>query len=187
MTTTITSTTTTPTTDTPAGATDEAARKQLRKVRKVIASKTFATLATTSPAGRPHVSGVLYDEVGGALWVHTMRSSRKARSIAANPHVAVTIPFRKLPVGPPYTVQFQATAELVDMDEPEVVDLVAAGALETVSAHGALDEPDGVFVRITPGRTVHSYGLGANPIDLMRDPLHTGARTVHLDDEAGGR
>ena len=167
---------------------DQAAvRKQLRKVRKVIASKTFATLATTSPAGRPHVSGVLYDEVDGALWVHTMRSSRKARSIAANPHVAVSIPFRKLPVGPPYTVQFQGTAGLVDMHDPEVVGLVATGALKTVSAHGALDEPDGVFVRIVPGRTVHSYGLGANPIDLVRDPLHTGAHTVHLDEEEGRR
>ena len=173
---------TTTTTPSPTPTTDEAARKQLRKVRKVIASKTFATLATTSPAGRPHVSGVLYDEVDGALWVHTMRSSRKARSIAANPHVAVAIPFRKLPAGPPYTVQFQATARLVAMDDPDVADLVAAGALKTVSAHGALDEPDGVFVRIAPGRTAHSYGLGANPIDLVRDPLHAGARTVRLDD-----
>ncbi|MDG1266922.1 MAG: pyridoxamine 5'-phosphate oxidase family protein, partial [Ilumatobacter sp.] len=60
-------------------------QKQLRKVRKVIDSKTFATLATVSPAGRPHVAGVLYEAADSALWVHTMRSSRKARSIAANP------------------------------------------------------------------------------------------------------
>ena len=171
--TTITGTPTTPDSD----------PKQLGKVRKVIETKTFATLATTSPAGRPHVAGVLYDEADGALWVHTMRSSRKARSIATNPHVAVVIPFRKLPAGPPSTVQFQATAELVEMDDPRVTELLAAGELKTVSAHGTLDEPDGVFVRIVPNPTVHSYGLGVNPIDLIRDPLHTGARTVRLDAE----
>jgi len=178
-------TTTTETPTTPNSPTDDP--KQLRKVRKAIESRTFATLATTSPAGRPHVAGVLYDEVGGALWVHTLRSSRKARSIAANPHVAVCIPFRKLPAGPPYTVQFQATARLVEMGDPEVLDLIAAGELKTVSAHGALAEPDGVFVRIVPNGTVHSYGLGANPIDLIRDPLHAGARSVHLDDGEDGR
>lgn len=154
--------------------------KQLRKVRKVLAKKSFATLATTSPAGRPHVAGVLYDHVDGALWIHTMRTSRKARSIAANPHVAVTVPFRKLPAGPPYTVQFQGTARLVAMNDPEAVALIDAGALKQISGHGALDEPDGVFVRIVPNGTVHSYGLGVNPIALIRDPLHTGADTVDL-------
>ena len=161
--------------------------KQLRKVRRIIETKHFATLATTSPAGRSHVAGVLYDRADGALWVHTIRSSRKARSIAANPHVAVCIPFRKLPAGPPYTVHFQATARLVDMDDQEAVDLLAAGAMKTVSAHGALNEPDGVFIQIRPNETVHSYGLGANPLDLIRDPLHSGARTVHFDDQDGMR
>lgn len=161
--------------------------KHRRKVRKVMASRSFATLATTSSAGRPHVAGVLFDEVGGALWIHTMRTSRKARSIAANPHVAVCIPFRKLPAGPPYTLHFQATADLVAMDDPEASALVAAGRLGTISGHGALDEPDGVFVRIVPSGPIHTYGLGANPIDLIRDPLHTGAGTVRLDGEDGGR
>ena len=158
--------------------------KQRRKVGKVLESKHFATLATTSPAGRPHVAGVLYDEADGALWVHTMRSSRKARSIAANPHVAVVIPFRKLPAGPPYTLQFQGTAQLVDMHDPQVADLIARGELKTVSAHGTLDEPDGVFVRIVPNGTVHSYGLGVNPVELIRDPLHSGARSVRLEQPA---
>ena len=171
------------TTLTQAPTTGDVDLKQLRKVRKVIASKSFVTLASTSPAGRPHVAGVIYDSSDGALWVHTMRSSRKARNIDANPHVAICIPFRKLPAGPPYTVQFQATARVVEMDDSEVVGLIRAGRLKTVSAHGALEEPDGVFVRIVPNGTVHSYGLGANPVDLVRDPLHTGARTVTLDPE----
>lgn len=180
----MTTITNTPTASDIASDPSPADTKQLRKVRKVLAKKSFATVATTSPAGRPHVAGVLYDEVDGALWIHTMRTSRKARSIAANPHVAVTVPFRKLPAGPPYTVHFQGTARLVDMDDREASSLVAAGRLKKISAHGALDEPDGVFVRIEPNSTVHTYGLGANPIALIRDPLHTGANTVRLDADA---
>ena len=75
--------------------------KQLAKVRHVLRSRNFATLATTSPKGWPHVAGVLYDAVDDELWLHTLRSSRKARSIEANPRVAVCVPFRKLPAGPP--------------------------------------------------------------------------------------
>ena len=154
--------------------------KQLAKVRRTIVGNTFATLATTSSLGRPHVAGVIYDAVDGELWVNTMRSSRKARNVAANRHVAVCIPFRKLPAGPPYTLQFQATATLVDLDDPAVVARHEAGQLAHVAAHGALDEPDGVFVRIAPNGVVHSYGLGVNPIALVRDPLHVGALTVDL-------
>lgn len=175
----MTSTTTIPPTTNPASFAEPDA-KQLAKVRRTIHTKSFATLATTSPAGRSHAAGVIYDEVDGELWVHTMRSSRKARSIAANPHVAICIPFRKLPAGPPYTVHFQATAQLVDMGDRGVLDLLEAGELDSISGHGALDEPDGVFLRITPNDVVHSYGLGANPIELIRDPLHTGARSVSL-------
>jgi hypothetical protein len=123
---------------------------------------------------------VLYAAVDDVLWINTMRTSRKARSIATNPHVAVCIPFRKLPVGPPYTVHFQATASLVPAGDPELHRLADAGLLKTITGHGELEDPDAVFLRVEPAGPVHSYGLGVNPIELVRDPLHTGARTVEL-------
>lgn len=170
------------TTPTPTAATTGVPHdpKQAAKVRRVLETRSFATLATTSPKGRPHVAGVLYDLADGDLWIHTTRSSRKARSITENPHVAVCVPFRKLPAGPPYTLHFQARAELIAMDERAVTDLLEAGELKHISGHGALEMSDGVFVRIEPGEIVHSYGLGENPIDLIRDPLNTGARSTRL-------
>ena len=66
------------------------------------------------------------------------------------------------------------------MDDPAVTDLLGDGRLKTVSEHGALDLPDGVFVRIRPTGAIHSYGLGENPIHLARDPRNIGGRTVHL-------
>ena len=91
-------------------------------VRKLLAKRSFATLATTSPAGRPHVAGVLYEIVDGDMYISTLRSSRKARNVADNSHVAVVVPVRRLPVGPPSTVQFQAGAELLPVDDPAILD-----------------------------------------------------------------
>ena len=160
--------------------------KHLAKVLRTIRKRSFATLATTSARGNPHVAGVVYDTHDGSLWIHTERTSRKARNIDANPSIAVCIPLRRLPVGPPYTLHFQAHAELVEMDAPIARSLVEAGELGRISGHGALEMPDGVFIRLNPTGRVHSYGLGENPIDLARDPLGVGARTVDVSDRGLG-
>ena len=156
-----------------------------RKVMRTIARRDFCMVATVSPAGRPHVAGVVYSAVGSSLWIHTMTTSRKARNIIANPHVAVSIPFRRLPAGPPFTIHFQARAQLVAMDDPDVIELLDRGDLKAIAGHGALDMADAAFVQITPTGAIHSYGPGARTIDLIRDPLNTGARRFPLSD--GGR
>lgn len=166
---------------TDADAATDTDHKLRNRVAKEIAKRSFATLATSSPAGRPHVAGVIYERVDDSLWVHTMGTSRKARNIAASGHVAASIPFRRLPFGPPYTLQFQTTAELVPMDDPEVLRLLAAGRLKSISGHGALEMTDACFVKIAWPRTVHSFGPGVRLIDLVRDPLNRGGRTVRFD------
>lgn len=154
------------------------------KVLRTIAKKSFCTLATTSPATRSHVAGVVYEAVDGTLWIHSLTSGRKVRSIQTNPHVGVCIPFRKLPVGPPYTIHFQATARIVGMADPEVQTLQCAGKLKSIAGHGALEMPDGCFIAVTPHGTVHSFGPGARTIDLIRDPINSGARSFRLDEVA---
>ncbi len=161
--------------------------KETRAVLKTLAKKSFCTLATVSPAGRSHSAGVIYDWVDGSLWVHLERTSRKARNIAASGDAGVCVPFRRLPVGPPFTIHFQAEAELFDMDAPEVLTLLDAGALSTISGHGALDMPQGCFLRLTPRRTVHTFGLGVKIIDLIRDPIGSGSRSYELDGSAHER
>ncbi len=158
--------------------------KHERRILRTIAKKSFCTLATTSPADRPHSAGVVYSAVGTSLWIHTLTTSRKARNIAANPHVGVTIPFRRMPAGPPFTIHFQARAELVAMDDPRVAALLERGELKKIAGHGALDIPDGVFVEIVPTGAIHSYGPGARTIDLIRDPLNHGAASFRLSETA---
>ena len=155
--------------------------EQAARVRKAIHSRGFAMVSTVSDAGFPHAAGVLYVPVGDELFVHTMRSSRKARNIAADGRVGVVVPVRRLPVGPPFTVQFQGRADVLAMDDPAIVALLDAGSLKKISSHGELDEPDGCFVRIRPTGVVHTYGIGVSALAVAKDPLHNGPRSVRLD------
>lgn len=167
-------------TETTTSTTPEHDAGQVALIEKAIGQKSFAVLSSVSEAGFPHAAGVLYDSVGTTLYVHTMRSSRKARNVQVNDRVGVVVPVRRLPVGPPFNVQFQGRAAVLEMGDPEIVELVARGDLKKVTAHGELDEPDGCFLRIEPTRVVHSYGIGVPMLDVARDPLHAGARSVVL-------
>ncbi len=147
-------------------------RPDPERIARVLAKRSFCTLATVSPAGRPHAAGVLYELVGDRLYVSTIASSRKARNIVANPHVGVVVPVRRMPVGaPPSAVQFQATATVLSHDNPEIAGLVADGKLSSITGHGELDLPDGCFLRIDLPRRLHTYGLGMPLLDLARHPL----------------
>jgi hypothetical protein len=147
-------------------------------VRKVVAKRSYAVLATVSPAGRPHAAGVLYAVAGDDLWVSTHLESRKGRNVATTPYVGLTIPVRRIPLGPPGAVQAQARAEVVALDDPRVAPLVADGSLKGITSHGELDLPGGCFLRITPNRTVHTYGLGLSLWALARDPLAAEGRST---------
>ena len=103
--------------------------------------------------------------------VSTDRPSRKARNIAANPYVGVCVPVRRLPVGPPSSIQFQATAELLSADDPHLLELVEAGKLKGITSHGELERPDICFLRITPNGRVSTYGIGVPMRQVLRDPL----------------
>lgn len=140
-------------------------------VRRALARRSYAVLATVSPAGRPHAAGVLYTTVGDDLWVSTETTGRKGRNLRADPHVGVTVPVRRLPVGPPAAIHFQGRAEVLAVDDPEVRRLVETDDLRSITGHGELELPDGCFLRITPGPTIHTYALGLSLWSVMRNPL----------------
>lgn len=161
-------------------ATAETQSKRQREiVRRAIAKSSFCTLATASAANRPHVAGVLYAEADGALYVSTIEHSVKVRNVRANPQVAVTIPMRRLPILPPFTLQFQGTAEILPLDDPRLAALVQRGLLKKVTSHGELELPGGCFVKITPARRVATFGLGVPLLTFIREPFNAG-RSVEL-------
>lgn len=153
--------------------------RQRKLVERVIRRRSFCTLATSSQANRPHVVGVLYAAVDGLLYVSTLQSSVKARNVCANPGVAVCIPVRRFPVGPPFHVSFQGQAELCSRDDPRIVRLLEARRLRAITSHGELDHRDSCFLIITPTRRVATYGLGVPVRQLLRDPIQA-SRSVEL-------
>lgn len=177
-------TTTTRTTPNPAERPTTAPAPDLRthaaptteQVTTALRRRSFCVLATVSPAGRPHSAGVLYAWHDGALYVSTIRASRKARNIAHQPHVHVTLPIRRIPVGPPSSLLFAARAELLANDDAAVTALAASGALKAITGHGELELPGGCIVRITPDGPVHTYGIGLSLRTLIKDPLGAGGR-----------
>jgi len=147
-------------------------------VTRALARRSYAMLATASPAGRPHAAGVLYAAVGSTLYVSTDLDSRKGRNLATNPHVGVTVPVRRLPIGPPSAIQFQATADVLAVDDPQVTALAESGAIKRITGHGELERPYGCIVRIIPSPTVHTYGLGMSLWGLVRNPLNAAGRAT---------
>ncbi|MBA2281574.1 MAG: pyridoxamine 5'-phosphate oxidase family protein [Actinomycetota bacterium] len=162
--------TTTTTTSTTNG-TRPSATPDPDRVLAAVRRRSYAVIATTSSRARPHAAGVVFQLVGTDLWISTDRSSRKARNVAANPHVAMSIPVRRVPVGPPAQVHFQATAAVVDPDAPDVRALLDGGHLDGVTGHGELDRPDACFLRVALPSRLHTYGLGLSLVALARHPL----------------
>jgi general stress protein 26 len=152
--------------------------RQVERTWRAINGHHFAVLSTVSPAGHPHAAGISYCAVDERLYINTHRSSRKARNVAADGRVGVVIPVRKLPVGPPFNVQFQGTAVLLANDDPEIAALLERDELGGITSHGELDEPDGCFVRIDPVRRIHTYGIGVSALAVARDPIHNGPRSI---------
>lgn len=140
-------------------------------VRRLVERRSVATLATVSAAGRPHAATVLYAVAEGALYVSTDRDSRKARNVAETGHAAIAIAVRRLPVGPPSGIQFQAPAEVLATDDPAVTRLAADGRLRAITAHGELELPDGCFLRLELPSRAHTYGIGMSMWQLLRHPL----------------
>ncbi len=142
-------------------------------VEKAFDKKSFLTLATSSSTQHPHAAGVLYAIADGCLYVNTNVQSHKVRNIESNAKVGVCIPVRRLPVGPPSTIMFQATAELLGRDDRALRGLLDSGRLKRITSHGELDDPNNWFVKVTPAGRIHTFGLGVSLLTLIRHPLDT--------------
>lgn len=153
--------------------------RQLEIARRAIRRHSFCVLATASASGRPHAVGVLYAAVDDTLYLLTGEDSVKVRNIRENPLVAVSIPVRRFPFGPPMAVQFQGTARVRSAQESPVRELLAARRLRRITGLGAGDAPGTCYLEITPTRRISTYGLGLPLRRLLRD-VSQGARSVEL-------
>jgi hypothetical protein len=145
-------------------------------VRRAMSRASFAVLSHVTPTGAPRSSGVVYTVSEGRMYVVVAKESWKARHIAADGLVAVTVPIRRggllalmFPI-PPATVSFSAVATV----QPGEI-------LATMPRLAGLIPPERrstcVVLEIRATGHYVTYGIGT-PLRRMRDPAQARARVA---------
>jgi hypothetical protein len=142
------------------------------QVWRQLGRSSFAVVSHVTPAGDPRSSGVMYVVADRRLYVVVATDSWKARHLATDGRVAVTVPVRRggllslLAPIPPATVSFHGTATV---HPPGSVPgrLASLIPVERRASGSVVEiEPEGDFVL---------YGIGV-PLLQMREPDASRAR-----------
>lgn len=137
---------------------------------------SFAVLSHVTPAGAPRSSGVVYAVENRRLFVAVGKDSWKARHMAVDGLVAVTVPIRRggplsliFPI-PPATVSFPAVAVVHPGDH-------LAGMPNLSRLVPPQRRADCSILEIRPTGHFLTYGV-AVPLRVMRDPVRARARVA---------
>jgi pyridoxamine 5'-phosphate oxidase-like protein len=137
-----------------------------------LAASSFAVLSHVTPKGEPRSTGVVYTTVGRRLYVIVAADGWKAKHIAVDGRVSMTVTVRRgglltllFPI-PPATISFRAAATIYSLTDPQTADTVAA-----LNKAGLLPKDTGETSRaieIRPEGHFVTYGIGV-PLMKMRD------------------
>jgi hypothetical protein len=147
------------------------------EVWRAVARSSFAVVGHLTPTGEPRSSGVVYKTLGRRMYVAVAPESWKARHIAANGRVTVTVTVRRggilslvFPI-PPATISFRGTARVLGAGSPQ-----ARSALEKLTSLLPREGRDSAsIIEIAPRGAFVTYGIGV-PLMKMRDPVLARAR-----------
>ena len=147
------------------------------QVWRAVARASFAVLSHVTSGGEPRSSGVVYKAGGRRLVVAVASDSWKARHIAADGRVAVTVPVRRggilslvTPI-PPATISFHGTAVVHPAGSPQ-----ARSVLEELGSLVPAERRASAWVvEIIPVGAFRTYGLGVS-LRTMLNPAAAQAR-----------
>jgi len=143
-----------------------------QQVWQIIDKELFAVVGMVNAHNEARTAGILYAVRDRKLYFITGRDTWKARHIAANPHVSVTVPIAKrVPIMPwmkipQATITFQGTSHVCGAGEamPDLLQKLLgpmANDKELIAGSCLIEiVPEGEFV---------TYGIGVRLIE-MRDP-----------------
>jgi hypothetical protein len=147
------------------------------QIWRELAKASFAVVSHVTPAGDPRSSGVVYTTVGRRMFVVVAQDGWKAKHIAVNGRVAVTVPVRRgglmalvFPI-PPATISFHATALVHAADSSQGQEVLAQLANLLPTERRATSR----IVEIRPEGWFVTYGIGVSLLQ-MRDPAVARAR-----------
>jgi hypothetical protein len=135
----------------------------------------FAVVGMVTAKNESRTAGIVYAVRNRKLYFGTLKESWKARHIAANGHVSVTVPIAKrIPFVPwikipAATITFPGQARVLS---PEQVDPEVDRALHS-GMEGAEDViANSIVVEITPEKNFVTYGVGVS-LKTMRNPAES--------------
>lgn len=151
------------------------------QVWKAIEKELFAVLGMVTARHEARTVGVVYIVLGRRLYVGTGRETWKARHIAANPHVSMTIPIAKrIPFLPwiripAATITFSGIARILETGEtpPELLQAVFRGL--------ALDDETmatSCLIEVTPQDDFITYGVAMSLLQMRHPELARGRAPV---------
>ncbi len=153
------------------------------QVWQAIEKELFAVIGMVTARQEARTVGVVYVVRDRKLYVATGKDTWKARHIAGNPHVSVTIPIAKrVPIMPwmkipAATITFSGMARTIPAaDAPR--ELLAA-IFRDLEANAAL-VVDSCLIEVTPVGEFVTYGVGV-PLMRMRHPEQARGRARVLD------
>jgi hypothetical protein len=152
-----------------------------QQVWDVVEKELFAVLGMVTAAGEARTVGIVYIVRDRKLYIATSVGAWKARHVAANPPVSVTIPIAKrIPIAlwvkiPQATITFSGTARVFPPAEaaPEIVAAIFRGAEVNKDLMAG-----SCLIEITPVGEFITYGIGIPLIQMRKPELARGRAPV---------
>ncbi|MCI0394060.1 MAG: pyridoxamine 5'-phosphate oxidase family protein [Chloroflexi bacterium] len=142
------------------------------QVWQAIEKELFAVIGMVTARNEARTVGVVYVVRNHKLYIGTDTDSWKARHVAGNPHVSITIPIAKrIPFMPwikipAATITFSGIARVLEPDEtpPELLQALFRGLANDSSLMA-----NSCLIEVTPEKEFVTYGVGM-PLLQMRYP-----------------
>ncbi len=149
-----------------------AANLTTEQVWRELEKRSFAVLGFVTARGEARTAGIVYVVRDRQLYITTGRHSWKARHIATNPHVSLTvtipkrIPFVPWVHIPAATITFQGVASVYAIEEvpPEIPRALLRGLDLGAEARNEIS-----VIRVRPAGEFVTYGVGVS-LPVMRRP-----------------
>ncbi|MFF9567676.1 PPOX class F420-dependent oxidoreductase [Streptomyces sp. NPDC014685] len=124
------------------------------KLKALLDTPVFVTVATIQPDGSPQVSPVWVKRDGDDVLISTTVGRRKEKNLRRDPRVTVVVQ----PFDAPYTyAEIRGTAELTPEGGPELIEELSmkyTGKKYAEFNPSSVDDAQRVVVRITPRKVV---------------------------------
>ncbi len=150
------------------------------QVWQEIEKQLFAVLGMATARHEARTVGIVYAVYERKLYISSLKSAWKARHIARNPHVSLTIPIpKRIPLLPwikipAATITFPGLARVLEgtaVPQPIIQKLFRGLEITPESS------PPYVVIEVTPEKEFVTYGVGV-PLMTMRDTTKARGRTA---------